>query len=280
MRAVDTTLSPEMRVLDDPAARHFVTRRSYRARFATRSLARATARFFDWRYPGYMGIVLLRQRYWDAALAEAVADGVDQVLLLGAGYETTAFRHRLQGIRVFEIDAPPTQAHKRQITEAAGLPPGGDVIWVGCDFEHQRLAECLLAGGFDPTRRSITVWYGVTFFITERAVRTTLADLASVSAPGSILVWDYIYPQVWDGTTDHIGARRARAAMIKRGEPYRFGTDPQGARQLAADAGYVTDEESTLPELSRRFGGTQGVWCRADDIVGIATARYAGGGPR
>jgi methyltransferase (TIGR00027 family) len=264
------------RVVDDPGASHFVTRLSYRVRFATPALARFTAKVFDRRYPGYMGIVLLRQRYWDEALATAVADGIDQVLLLGSGYDTTALRHRLDGVRVFEIDAPPTQDRKRLLMRKAGLDPGIDLSWVGCDFERQSLADCLRSSGFDPQRRSITVWYGVTFFITEGAVRSTLADLASVSRPGSLLVWDHIYPEVWDGTTDHIGARRARAAMIKRGEPYRFGIDPEGARSLVQTVGYRTVDQSTLPELSVRFGGSDGVWCRADDIVGVATASYAG----
>jgi methyltransferase (TIGR00027 family) len=278
MRAVDTMLPPDRRLVDDPAARHFITTRSYRARFATTGLARATARFFDWRYPGYMGIVLLRQRYWDEVLTNAVADGIDQVLLLGAGYDTTALRHRLEGIRVFEIDAPPTQERKKQIMQGAGLTPAGNVTWVGCDFERQSLAQRLTASGFDPQRRSVTVWYGVTFFITERAVRATLADLASVSAPGSLLVWDHIHRDVWDGTTAHVGAKRARAAMIKRGEPYRFGIDPEGANALVRDSGYVTVDQTSLPDLKRRLGGPAAVWCRTDDIVSIATACFRGPG--
>jgi len=276
MRAVDTCLPAWMRVVDDPAARCFVERRSYRARFATPTLARMTAKVFDWRYPGYMGIVLLRQRYWDAALLEAVASGVEQVILLGAGYDTTAWRHRLGEVQLYEVDAPPTQNRKRQLIGAAGLNSDADITWVPCDFERQSVAVQLLKNGFDPTRRSITVWYGVTFFITEYAVRSTMADLATISAPGSLLVWDYIYRSVWDGSSSHIGARRARAAMIKRREPYRYGVDPDGAVALVGAAGYDVVDHSVLPDLSVRFGGPERVWCRAEDIVGLMTAAHAG----
>jgi methyltransferase (TIGR00027 family) len=276
MRAVDNLLPEGTTVAGDRFAHHFVQHRSYRARFATAGLARLTAKVFDWRYPSYMGIVLLRQRYWDAALVGALADGVDQVVVLGAGYDTTALRHELGGATVFEVDAPPTQERKRDRMEQAGLRSSGRVAWVPCDFERDHLGDRLLEQGFDPRRRSVTVWYGVTFFITEPAVRSTLEELASLSAPGSLLVWDYIYPSVHDGSTPHLGARRARAAVIKRHEPYRFGADRAAAEALVAAAGYQVVDHAPLPEVARRFGAPEGVWCRADDIVGVMTAQHAG----
>lgn len=268
-RAIETMQPAGQRLIDDPYARHFVRRRRFRARMATPSLARLTRRVFDRRYPGYMAIILLRNRYHEDAVAQARADGIDQIVLLGAGYDTTAFRLDFGGATVFEVDAPPTQQAKRRIVTSAGLHPRGAVVYVPCDFEHDELADALALGGFDATRPCLVAWFGVSYFLTQAAVERTLADVAALSASGSRLVWDHMDPAVVDGTTPFVGARRARRIVTKRGEPYRYGIATPDAAALVRSLGFDVLDDARLPELGRRYDA----WCRTDDFVGVQTAQ-------
>jgi methyltransferase (TIGR00027 family) len=268
-RAVEHLMPADERLIDDPFATCFVQRRTYRARFATPAIARLTRRIFDRRYPGFMAIVLLRNRFYEDALADALRDGIDQVVLLGAGYDTSAFRLELGAATLFEVDAPMTQAHKQLAAARHALEPKCPLVYVPCDFEREDIVTTLTERGFDTGRRSVFVWLGVSYFLSPEAVRRTLADVATLSAPGSRLVWDHMDQAVIDGTTPYIGARRAAAIVQKRGEPYRFGVTSEEAAALVDSYGFDAIDQARLPELGRRYDA----WCRTDDFVALMTAQ-------
>jgi methyltransferase (TIGR00027 family) len=271
-RAAETLLPDDRRLLDDPYARHFLRTRAMRVRCATPTAARLTLSVFDRRYPGFMAVVLLRQRWYEEVLASALADGIDQVVLLGAGYDTTSLRLDLGGARLFEVDAAPTQDAKRSAMTRLGLRPAADVTYVACDFERDDLPAALAAAGFDATAPSLVVWYGVSFFLSEQAVRQTVEDVARTSAPGSRFLWDYLDADVVSGTTPFVGARRARAAVARRGEPYTFGLAAGEERALLEPAGFDVRDHVRIRDLAQRYGGRDGIWCSDDDFVGILTA--------
>jgi methyltransferase (TIGR00027 family) len=272
-RAVETSRAAGRRVIDDPYARHFLSGRSYRFLTGGRLRAAATRAAFDRLYPGYLAVVLLRHREFEQALTRALGDGIEQVVLLGAGYDTTALRRDLDGATLFEVDAPPTQADKRAVLAEHGLADRG-TRYVPCDFERDSLPERLLEHGFDPHARSLVAWWGVSFFLTGPAVRRTLSDVATLTAPGSRLLFDYLDRSVVDGTTSYRGARRAAAAVARRGEPYLFGLGRGEAPPLLAGFGFEVESESSMTELARRVPG--GFPYSTDDFFGVVAARRAG----
>lgn len=269
-RAAESRRGPRRRVIDDPFARHFVTRRRYRALVSSRPTAAATLWCFDRLYPGLLAIVLLRHRWFEQVLAETLADGVDQVVLLGAGYDTTALRTSLPAVTLYEVDAPPTQADKRALIAEHGLDDGA-VRYVPCDFERDSLPTQLVQHGFDPTARSLIAWWGVSFFLTEHAVRTTLGDIAAVTAPGSRVVFDYTDPDVADGTTPFRGARRAVAAVARRGEPYHFGIGRDEVPSFLSSFGFRVANSFRLPSLAAECAPQFPY--RLDDAFGVVDAR-------
>ena len=269
LRAAETLRPPGRRLIDDPHARHFLGNGTYRRLTVNRLTAALSRRGFDRLYPGYMAIVLLRNRWHEAALTRALADGVEQVVLLGAGYDTTSLRLRLGGATLFEVDAPPTQQAKREVIRRHGLPDHG-VRYVPCDFERDTLSERLREHGFDSRARSLVAWWGVSLFLTEDAVRKTMADVASLTAPGSRFACDYLDPAVVDGTTAFPGARRARAAVARRGEPYRFGLGRAEAGQLLPSFGFEVEKNLSVTELVQLFGPFP---YRTDDFFGVITGR-------
>jgi methyltransferase (TIGR00027 family) len=270
MRAVERTRPEDRRLFDDPYAHHFVRRPLYRAVTRVAPVGRLASALLDRWMPGLTGEVILRNRYWDDALDEALAGGVTQVVLLGAGYDSTALRRELgDGVTVYEVDSPPTQEAKRAALERSGLAPR--VVFVPCDFEVHAVGERLGAVGFDRSERAVVCWLGVSFYLTAEGLRGALEDLAALSAPGSRLVMDYLDQGVTAGTTPYAGAARAARSVERRGEPYHSGFDEPGFARLLAEAGFDVVDHARVEDLVDRYLGG-GAWCRTDDWLRVATA--------
>src|SRR4029453_235202 len=109
MRAAESLLPEQRRLFVDPVARDLVRRPGYRFLCHRRAIARFALAVFDHRCPGLHGHIVLRARYADAAVTSAYGDGIRQIVLLGAGFDTTAYRHRHADLEVFEVDTPTTQ---------------------------------------------------------------------------------------------------------------------------------------------------------------------------
>lgn len=276
-RAAEMYHAPSRRLFDDPYARHFVRKPAYRALSSSGPVARVALRVYDRLYGGNHVHVILRYRHYDAELSAALAAGIDQVVLLGAGYDSTAFRRDLGGAVLYEVDTGPTQQAKLDAIRRAGIEPRSRVVYVPCDFEAERPSGRLAEAGFDASRRSLVVWYGVLYYLTEAAGRQTLEDIAVLSAPGSRLIVDYQDPAVIDGTSQYPGARRASKGVRRRGEPLRFGLTPAGAKALVEQHGFAVRDALRVADLVRRYAPPDGVWCNTDDWYGIVTAERVGG---
>ncbi|HTN91783.1 MAG TPA: class I SAM-dependent methyltransferase, partial [Sorangium sp.] len=138
--------------------------------------------------------VSLRVRAIDAELERAVELGCRQVASLGAGLDTRAFRMKaLATTRFFEVDHPATQAFKQG--KAAGLTPLVEQLtYVPVNFERDALATRLLSAGHRPDEPTAWIWEGVVMYLSDEALRATLRALASASAPGSVLMVNYMEP--------------------------------------------------------------------------------------
>lgn len=136
---------------------------------------------------------LCRAAYTEKALKTAVMTGTKQYVILGSGLDTFAFRESefLSKYKVFEVDHPLTQADKRERITRAGWTIPDNLTFVPVDFEEDSLAKRLTAVGFDPSVKSFFSWLGVTYYLSEEAIGKTLAELSSLCADGSTLVFDY-----------------------------------------------------------------------------------------
>lgn len=143
---------------------------------------------------GLRAFLVGRSRYAEDMLAHAVARGVTQYVLLGAGLDTFAHRNPYPELRVFEVDHPATQQWKRELVETAGLPVPANLTYAPVDFECQSLPEQLLSVGFNPAIPSFFAWLGVVPYLTVDAFRSTIAFIGAQPA-GSGLVLDYGQPR-------------------------------------------------------------------------------------
>lgn len=268
MRAADATLRPARRLVNDPFAVHFVQNPRYRLLRLSPGVALFGLRAFDRLFGGMLAEILLRGRYFEEELAEAVDAGVRQVVLVGAGYDTTAQRHpELRHVRFFEVDHPATQAVKLETLARIGASTD-NVTFVPVDLDRDALPQALKAAEFDPSVPTMVTWLGVSYYLTAEAFNRTLRSIAEICPPGSRLMFDYMDPSVIDGSTTFKGARAAARSVARRGEPYTLGMTESEAVEAAVAAGFQPKEAVRVTDLVHRYGGER-PYCRPDDYMGV-----------
>lgn len=216
MRAAHQLLDAEPKIFRDPLAvglTHDTSAAEIRRR-ATELLTPASKLL--------RSAIVLRSRYAEDALAAAMARGMEQYVLVGAGLDTFALRQpvRASRLRIFEVDHPATQRWKLERFLAAGARPPANIAHVPVDLESNGLEEALHAAGFDRRKPAFFSWLGVMQYLDERAVRSTLSCIAGL-APRSGVVFSFNPP---DSELDDLDLEEARAAARRAGalgEPWR-----------------------------------------------------------
>lgn len=187
-----------------------------------------------------------RARFAEDTVAAALAVGVRQVVVLGAGLDTFAYRNPHPDVRVFEVDHPATQAWKRERLVTAGIDRPETLTFVPVDFETCTLAAGLESAGFRRTEPAVFVWLGVVFYLTPNAAHATLEYIAGQARPVEV-VFDYLQPANTDEDSAHQQARADRLADI--GEPvFSYFTPHDIAAQLRV-LGFTDLEDHSAPDL-------------------------------
>jgi methyltransferase (TIGR00027 family) len=198
--------------------------------------------------------VELRTRAIDEALEASLADGVDQVVLLGAGLDNRAYRiEALKNARVIEVDHPSTQNYKRERLAAAGdpLPAAREVVRAPINFEHDDLEEVLLKAGLDRSRRSFWIWEGVTIYLTPEAIRATLGHIANLSPAGSRLAMTYGIGLASRLEKQALALGRAAVGLL--GEPFVTPLSKDEMGSLLEEFGLHRLSDETTQDWGRRY---------------------------
>jgi methyltransferase (TIGR00027 family) len=199
-----------------------------------------------------------RSRFAEDALERAVAAGVRQYVVLGAGLDTFAVRSALPerpidpGLRIFEVDHPATQAWKHACLEQSGVHVPDTVTFVPVDFEQEELMARLAASGFDRAAPAFCSWLGVLPYLTREAAVGTLRALGALPA-GSGVAFDYAVAREslspkQKAMFDWLAERVARA-----GEPFRLGFDPVELHELLRECGFARVEDLDGDAISARY---------------------------
>lgn len=153
------------------------------------------------------------------------AQGLRQVVLLGAGFDTRAARLARPGVRWFEVDHPGSQRAKRERLAALPGYPLEAATFVTCDFEHEDFVDRLVACGFDAGAPALVLWEGVVPYLTEPAVRATLRRVTTALHPRTALVFDHLMKRFVE-SAELPGKDVATRDFVKDlGEQLRFGTN-------------------------------------------------------
>ena len=203
-------------------------------------------------------MIAARSRFAEDSLAAAVARGVTQYVLLGAGLDTFAHRNPFAdaGLEVFEVDHPATQAWKRARLAEAGLAAPASLTFAPVDFERQTLADGLAAVGFDAARPAVFAWLGVVVYLTREAVIGTLRFIASLPA-GTEVVFDYGEPLAAYPPAQRALHARRMASVAARGEPWITRFAPGEIAAELTRLGFDELEDLGPAKIGQRFLGIE-----------------------
>ena len=255
-RVIELYVPAEKRLFDDPLALKllpFGWQVIFRLVYlpGLRSLVLALR---ERRMPGSLGSILCRTRYIDDVTKRSLQAGLDQLVVLGAGFDSRAFRIAgLEHVRVFEVDLPGARDLKRvRLEKVLGAVPE-NVTLIGMDFDRQHLAQVLGAAGFQTGVRTLFTWEGVTQYLTGEAVKGTLEFVSSISGEGSAIVFTYVRRGIIDGSDrpEWFGSFLSLASRI--GSPFLFGFDRAELGQYLCDCGLELVEDVGAAEYQDRY---------------------------
>ena len=172
--------------------------------------------------------VYTRARFGEDCLEAAIGRGVEQYVIVGAGYETFAMRRQdlMARLTVYELDQPATQESKRQRMRKAGIPMPEGLRYVAADLNAEPLYDALGRAGFDASRRTLFSWFGVTYYLGKDAIRETLESIVGKMAPGSSVMFDYLADPAWTPAAWRGLQERCADFVARRGEPWVSSFDP------------------------------------------------------
>ena len=204
---------------------------------------------------GFVWLMLVRTRYIDERLERAVREGKTQIVILGAGFDTRAhrFAELFKDIPVIEIDHPATQEYKkRRVEETLGGAPA-NLTYAAADFAREGLADVIRRAGFQRDRATYFIAEGLSMYVPEEGMKETLRAIAAESAPGSVLLLEYMNR----GGLDLL--QKYPSGMIKNaldwGEPFVFGVPDGQDREFFLEQGLALGETLKMmsPESVKRY---------------------------
>lgn len=254
LRGLENRRPEQERLFSDPYAYRLLTPLYiYKVLFHILRLSGLGTAILTMRLPGGIGGILGRTCYIDDALRQALAEGVEQVVILGAGLDSRAIR--IQGIertQVFELDQPATSAFKRKgVEQILGTLPS-HLKLIPIDFDQQGLEDELLAAGFRTDVTSFFIWEGVTMYMTANAVDKTFRTIARLAPSGSHIVVTFLHRGVLEETSDlHNPAVLARLQQV--GEPWQFGLYPTEVEPYLMERGFKLLELARGTDFEQRY---------------------------
>ena len=221
----------------------------------------------------FRAFMAVRSRYTEDHLAAAVAEGVSQYVVLGAGLDTFAYRNPFAMLRVFEVDFPATQEWKRTMLRKAEIALPDALIFVPMDLEHKTLAEGLSEAGFTAELPAFFSWLGVVPYLTLDAFRATLRTIAQL--PGrTALSFDYALSPETLTAVGRTAFDRLAGRVAAAGEPLQLFFTPETLEEELGRAGFKRVEQQDSDQLNELYfkDRADGLKLSAVGLARVATA--------
>ena len=246
-RALESSKPAGERICYDPLARRLISPAFY-------LLGRLFAGYGERKGPGVIGFLVARCRYIDDYLQACLETGLDQLVILGAGLDSRAYRfEQLEGhVKVFEVDHPATQQVKLgKLDKILGKLPE-HVTYVPIDFNEETLQK-LFDFGYSPQVRTLFIWEGVVHYLTAEAVDQTLEFVLENSGSGSSIIFDYVYASALTAAHKRGEIMRMQRAKRYTGEGLVFGIEEGQVEAFLRVRGYTQIQNVTSKDLERMY---------------------------
>jgi len=273
-RAIESLRPDDERICYDPAASKLMgpfwgclsRNRFFRRRFI-QQLEREDTGIANW--------IVGRTRYIDDFLKAEIEQGTKQLVILGAGYDTRAYRLRelQEQVRVLEIDHLTTLKFKVAKVRIALKSFPKNLIYVPIDFAVESLEAKLVPKIYDRNLRTLFIWEGVTMYLRAEAVDQTLAFIAGNSGKGSSVVFDYSFESVVDGITDSMEVRKLRQTAANLREPLLFGIREDSIGEFLSSRGFDLVQNLSGKSLEDAYFKGKRLHGKVFPLIAIVSAR-------
>ena len=258
-RLIETIASPDKRVINDPYADSFVIGSGFMKLMGHKLNAWLSEKLA----PGFHEHLIARTKFIDELIEKSAVNGIEQYVILGAGYDSRAHRLELpSSLKIFEVDQPEVSDNKLAKLPKE-LPNSENVTYVNIDFSYQSLTEQLIGAGFDQEKSTIFTLEGVSQYITKEAVSSTIKELASLTRDtNSIFFMSYVdelldkNPEACFGEGYPNPAKKAsliKGLSAKVGEPWISFYNCAEIEDLLSQNDYSIQENVTLEDLNSLY---------------------------
>lgn len=165
--------------------------------------------------PGLSEYIIARTAYFDRLFVDALKNKTPQIVLLGAGYDSRAYRFASsnQGTKIFELDSAPTQNRKKKCIRKARIDIPEQLTFVPINFNQESIKDALVKAGYDTDQKTLFLWEGVSYYLEEESVNTTLEFASHASHNDNTIAFDYTIPVSEENINDYYGVKEFVYAM-------------------------------------------------------------------
>lgn len=255
-RVVESAKPEEERICYDPYAVHFLGSDLLKFLEATAcNYPEAKARMEEMNnlFPGTQNSIVARVRYFDDYLRSSLNEGVEQVVVLGAGYDTRAYRIELKdSVKVFEVDYQETQKMKREKIKEIFGHLSEQVVYVNADIESEELNR-LLENGYDPLKKTLFMMEGIIYYLSPGSVDNLLSFIVQHSGRNSKLIFDYFPESMIDGTCESEVGKRICERVKQTGEQFKFGIKEGTIEKFLRERGFTQIQNVTSEDYRKLY---------------------------
>jgi methyltransferase (TIGR00027 family) len=257
-RALESFKPTNERILDDYYAVQFLsgtysTIAKFRFLLSNRLLVKITDWYISNFIPGGINFDVAKARYIEDYLNQCIEDGIEQLVLLGAGYDSRAFRFNAlkEKVKVFEVDHPDSQRVKKEkVKKIFGSLPG-NVTYVSVDFNNENLNEKLLESGYAKNLKTLFIWEGMIYYLTAETVDETLAFISNNSGERSSIIFDYAFESFIAGRVKEAEKMIRKCEQI--GEPLTFGIEEGTVEEFLCKRGFCQVKQMNAQSLDNTY---------------------------
>ncbi len=238
-RAIESSKNHGERICHDPFARDFMPE-GFTVIGKHEIPEQEALNLFKQIVPGFHEFFLARTRYIDDYLKGFIERELEQLVVLGAGYDSRAYRFdELENkIKVFEVDSPATQDAKKQKVKKIFNRLPDHITYISIDLQKDDLEYRLIQNGYNSSLKTLFIWEGVTMYIDRKAVDKTLLFISKNTGKGSSIIFDYTFQEVVDGTYDRNEAIEWLKITQNSNEPLLFGISNDHIEQFLTYRGF------------------------------------------
>jgi methyltransferase (TIGR00027 family) len=240
-RFAETSKDKKERICYDPFAIHFIRPEIIEFGKNNPEEAKILVEQMEQLLPGLSSSIIARVRYFDDYLKTCLKKGIKQLVILGAGYDTRAYRiEELKNkIEIYEVDHPITQKFKIKVIEKLFGSNKGFVKHTPIDFQIQKLNDQLPKYGYRSDAKTLFIMEGLSMYIPQSAIEDTLSFISKNSKKGSFVIFDFYPESLVNGTNSESIATNIRTYLIKQGEPLKFGIEEENIEKFLINRGFT-----------------------------------------